>query len=63
MRRYASIIWDLIQKMKEMMTKITMNMRTKKRHMVKNAKMLSIDLACVVQRNVKVRISIHGFGG
>jgi len=60
MRKYASIIWDLIQKMKEMMTKTMMNMRMKKRDMMKNARMLFIDLVCVVQRNVKVRISIHG---
>jgi len=60
MKKYASIIWDPTQKMKEMMT---MNARTKTRYAVKNARMLSIDLACVVQRNVKVRISIHGLGG
>jgi len=60
MRKYASIIWDLTQKMKEMMT---MNARTKTRYVVKNARMLSTDLACVVQRNVKVRVSIYGLGG
>jgi len=60
MRKYASIIWDLTQKIKEIMT---MNVKMKTRYMVKNTRMLSIDLVCVVQRNVKVRISIHELGG
>ena len=60
MRKYASIIWDLTQKIKEIMT---MNVKMKTRYMVKNTRMLFIDLVCVVQRNVKVRISIHELGG
>jgi len=62
MRKYASTTWDLIQRMKEMMTTMMMNARVKKRLMAKSAKMLSIDLVCVVQENVKVRISMYGLG-